>query len=76
MASGDGVITRKDIITDEALAFGKEYRKNVDEAIQANKELIDQFKTLLKVSGDYRKAQDSYDFRKANVNHRKRARKG
>ncbi len=65
MASGDGVITRKDIITDEALAFGKEYRKNVDEAIQTNKELIDQFKTLLKVSGDYRKAQDSYDFRKA-----------
>ena len=65
MASGDGIITRKDIITDEALAFGKEYRKNVDEAIQANKELIDQFKTLLKVSGDYRKAQDSHDFRKA-----------
>lgn len=65
MASGDGVITRKDIITDEALAFGKEYRKNVDEAIQANKELIDQFKILLKISGDYRKAQDSYDFRKA-----------
>lgn len=65
MASGDGVITRKDIITDEALSFGKEYKKNVDEAIKANDELISQFKILLKVSGDYRKAQDSYDYRKA-----------
>lgn len=65
MASGDGVITRKDIITDEALSFGKEYKKNVEEAIKANDELISQFKILLKVSGDYRKAQDSYDYRKA-----------
>lgn len=65
MASGDGVITRKEIITDEALSFGKEYKKNVDEAIKANDELISQFKILLKVSGDYRKAQDSYDYKKA-----------
>ena len=35
-----GVITRKDIITDEALRFGIEYKKNVDLAIAANKELI------------------------------------
>lgn len=65
MATGDGVITRKDIITDEALSFGKEYKKNVEEAIKANDELINQFKVLLKVSGDYRKAQDSYDYKKA-----------
>src|SRR5690606_27657860 len=65
MASGDGVITRKDIITDEALSFGKEYKKNVEEAIKANDELISQFKVLLKVSGDYRKGQDSHDYRKA-----------
>jgi len=65
MASGDGVITRKDIITDEALSFGKEYRKNVDEAIQANNELIKQFKELNKVSGDYRKAQSNFDYKKA-----------
>lgn len=65
MASGDGVITRKDIITDEALSFGKEYRKTVDEAIQANEELINQFKQLIKISGDYRKAQDGFDYRKS-----------
>lgn len=65
MATGDGVITRKDIITDEALAFGKEYRKNVEEAINANDELIKQFRILHKVSGDYRKSQDQSDFRKA-----------
>lgn len=65
MATGDGIITRKDIITDEALAFGKEYRKNVEEAINANDELIKQFRILHKVSGDYRKSQDQSDFRKA-----------
>lgn len=65
MASGDGIITRKEIITDEALGFGKEYSKNVAEAIKANDELIRQFKTLLKVSGDYRKAQSNFDFKKA-----------
>lgn len=64
MAAGEGIITRKEIITDEALAFGTVYRKNVDQAIEANKILIDQFKTLFKVSGDYRKAQDNFDFRK------------
>lgn len=64
MATGEGIITRKDIITDEALAFGKEYRKNVEEAIEANDSLIKQFKTLLKVSGDYRKAQNESEYRK------------
>lgn len=65
MAAGEGIITRKEIITDEALAFGTVYRKNVDQAIEANKMLIDQFKVLFKVSGDYRKAQDNFDYRKA-----------
>src|SRR5690606_23521584 len=64
MATGEGIITRKDIITDEALAFGKEYRKNVEEAIEANDSLIKQFKTLLKVSGDYRKTQNENEYRK------------
>jgi len=63
MASSDGVITRKDIITDEALSFGKEYRKNVEEAIQANDELIRQFKTLLDVTKSYRKAESNTDYK-------------
>lgn len=71
MASGDGVITRQEIITDEALSFGKEYRKNVDEAIQANDVLIKQFKTLLKVTGDYRKAQNTNDFREEKAKEQK-----
>ncbi len=38
MASGDGVITRKQVIEDEALNWGAEYQKQVQLAIDKNKE--------------------------------------
>ena len=38
MASNDGIITRKQVIEDEALNWGPEYAKQVQLAIDKNKE--------------------------------------
>lgn len=48
MANKDGIITRKDLITDDALNFGEVYTKNLLEAEKANKSLIDSVKELNK----------------------------
>jgi len=45
-----GTITRKDLITDEGLEFGKEYAKNIELAIQANNQLVDSAKALAQVA--------------------------
>ena len=44
--ANDGVITRKDIIQDEALRWGEEYAKNLEIAIKANKEFVGDIKQL------------------------------
>jgi hypothetical protein len=36
----NGVITRKDIIEEQALTIGIEYAKNMQPAIEANKQLL------------------------------------
>lgn len=54
-----GTITRKDLITDEGLEFGKEYAKNIQVAIQANNELVDSAKALAQVATAYQKANNS-----------------
>lgn len=54
-----GTITRKDLITDEGLEFGKEYAKNIQVAIQANNELVDSAKALAQVASAYQKANNS-----------------
>jgi hypothetical protein len=41
MAGRKGVITRRDVISDKALNWGKQYVKNVQEAINANEQLIE-----------------------------------
>lgn len=64
MASGDGIITRQEIITDEALYFGKEYRKNADEVVRATDEMIDRFRVYLKITKEYRKVESEADYRK------------
>lgn len=46
MANKGGVITRKDIITDEALTFGETYAKNLQQAIDANEILVGSVKEL------------------------------
>ena len=57
-----GTITRKDLITDEGLEFGKEYAKNVQLAIEANKELVDSAKALAQIANSYQKANNSQAF--------------
>jgi len=46
MAKNDGIITRKDVISDDALNWGKDYQKNIQNAIKANQELVDSVKIL------------------------------
>lgn len=57
-----GTITRKDLITDEGLEFGKEYAKNIQVAIEANNELVDSAKALAQVANAYQKANNSQAF--------------
>lgn len=65
MPKQGGTITRRDIIEDDALHFGKEYADNVKMAIEANDKLVDSAKALNKVSNDYRKATNQNEFLKA-----------
>jgi DNA repair exonuclease SbcCD ATPase subunit len=65
MPTPGGTITRKDIIEDDALNFGKEYADNVEVAIEANQKLVESAKALNKVANDYRKSTNQNDFIKA-----------
>ncbi len=65
MSKQGGTITRRDIIEDDALQFGKEYADNVKLAIEANDKLVESAKSLNKVSNDYRKATNQNEFLKA-----------
>lgn len=57
-----GTITRKDLITDEGLEFGKEYAKNIRLAIQANDDLVDSAKILAQIANAYQKANNYQAF--------------
>jgi TP901 family phage tail tape measure protein len=57
-----GTITRKDLITDEGLEFGKEYAKNIRLAIEANDDLVDSAKALAQIANSYQKANNSQSF--------------
>jgi TP901 family phage tail tape measure protein len=57
-----GTITRKDLITDEGLEFGKEYAKNIRLAIEANDDLVDSAKALAQIANSYQKANNSQAF--------------
>lgn len=62
MPTPGGTITRKDIITDDALNFGKEYADNIEVAIEANHKLVESAKALNKVTNDFRKVQNQNDY--------------
>lgn len=62
MPTPGGTITRKDIITDDALNFGKEYADNIEVAIEANEKLVESAKALNKVTNDFRKVQNQNDY--------------
>ncbi|MBD3582753.1 hypothetical protein [Flavobacterium selenitireducens] len=55
--SSAGTITRKDIITDDALAWGDDYAKNLDAAIAKNKEFVSIILQMRASSEELRKAE-------------------
>lgn len=52
----DGIITRKDIIEDQALTIGTDYAKNMQPAIEANKQLVASLKEMAPLVNAFRKA--------------------
>ncbi len=58
---GDGQITRKDIITDDALNWGPDYAKLMDEAIGKNKEFVQGILALHEASVKLRASNNSKD---------------
>ena len=57
-----GVITRKDIISDDALQFGDLYVAEVQKAIKANDQLVSSAKDLAVVVNSYRKVENQQQF--------------
>lgn len=58
----DGLITRKDIIEDDALNFGEVYASNLKTAIEANNKLVSSVKELNTQVSQFKGAQNSADF--------------
>ncbi|UYW01797.1 phage tail tape measure protein [Flavobacterium agricola] len=56
--ANDGIITRKDIIQDEALRWGEEYAKNVEKAIKANDQMVLLTKELGRLYKELEKVQN------------------
>ena len=62
MANPKGIITRRDIIEDEALKFGEVYAENVKEAIKQNKILVESVKELNKQVQAFKVANSQKDY--------------
>jgi len=58
----DGTITRKDIITDEALRWGDEYRKIMEGAIGINREFVDTIVLLNAENVKLRRSENQTEF--------------
>lgn len=60
--ANNGLITRKDIIEDQALTIGTDYAKNMQPAIEANKQLVDSLKEMAPLINAFRKtdSQQAY----------------
>lgn len=63
--ANDGIITRKDVITDDAVNWGIEYSKAVDDAINANKTFTQSIKDMGKAFEAMNKSQSSTERAKA-----------
>lgn len=59
---GDGQITRKDIITDEALKWGDEYSRTIETAIAKNKEFVDSIILLNAENVKLRRSENQTEF--------------
>lgn len=62
MANKNGIITRKDIIEDEALKWGEVYAENIKEAVKQNKVLVDSVKELNKQVQAFKVANSQKDY--------------
>ena len=62
MANPKGIITRKDIIEDEALKWGEVYSENIKEAITQNNILVESVKTLNKQVLAFKVANSQKDY--------------
>lgn len=58
----DGLITRKDIIEDQALSVGTDYAKNMQPAIEANKQLVASLKEMAPLVNAFRKTESQHEF--------------
>lgn len=58
----EGTITRKDIITDDALRWGDEYAKNLSDAIAKNKEFVDSIILLNAENVKLRRSENQTEF--------------
>lgn len=58
----DGTITRKDIITDDALRWGDEYAKTLNEAIAKNREFVDSIILLNAENVKLRRSENQTEF--------------
>jgi hypothetical protein len=62
MANKGGIVTRKDMFSDDAMEFGKEYAKQLNVAIDANKILVDSVKELNKQVQNFKVANNQKDY--------------
>lgn len=62
MANKKGIITRKDIIENEALEFGITYAENVEKAISANNKLIGTVKIMNGLVKDFQNAKTQKEY--------------
>lgn len=60
--ANDGIITRKELITDEAIRWGSEYEKELNKAIAKNKEFIDSVKQYSEILKSLKGVQGNSDF--------------
>lgn len=60
--ANDGIITRKELITDEGLRWGTEYEKELDKAIAKNKEFINSVKEYSKILQTIKGVQGNAEF--------------
>lgn len=70
MANKDGIITRRNVIEDEALKWGDEYVKNVQKAINKNDEFVKGIFELSKAYKSIKGAVDNSEFIRAKEEER------
>lgn len=62
MASGDGVITREDVIKKEALNWGPEYVAQIDMSVAANKKMAASLKEINDQASQFRNAKSQEEY--------------